>query len=386
MKILYIANVRMPTEKAHGHQIMKMCELFASNGAEVQLVLPNRVNQLSQLDVFDYYQVKNNFVIKKLKIFDPVFLMRAPAGWYIKLQSLFFIISLFFYLLFKKNRQKIIFYTRDEYLLPVLSIFSKNIVWEGHALPANKKRYVKYFNCIRALVVLTGEMKKRLEQDGVSLSKIIVSPDAVDLDIFGIEISPEMARQELGLPVDAIILGYTGSFKTKGMDKGINDIIKVINLLKKNWPKILFVAVGGNQTDIDYYQQRAVDAGVEKQTLFLGKVSQDKLAIYQQAFNILLMPFPWTEHYAYFMSPLKMFEYLAAKRPIVASDLPTIREILDEKSAVFCRPDDPADLAEKIKLILTDSNLATAISQGAYQKSKQYTWHNRVRSIIGFIK
>nr|HPN81593.1 glycosyltransferase [bacterium] len=67
-------------------------------------------------------------------------------------------------------------------------------------------------------------------------------------------------------------------------------------------------------------------------------------------------------------------------------DLPTIREILDEKSAVFCRPDDPADLAEKIKLILTDSNLATAISQGAYQKSKQYTWHNRVRSIIGFIK
>ena len=92
----------------------------------------------------------------------------------------------------------------------------------------------------------------------------------MDLDIFGIEISPEMARQELGLPVDAIILGYTGSFKTKGMDKGINDIIKVINLLKKNWPKILFVAVGGNQTDIDYYQQRAVDAGLEKQTLFLG--------------------------------------------------------------------------------------------------------------------
>jgi len=386
MKILYIANVRMPTEKAHGHQIMKMCELFASNGAKVKLVLPNRVNQLGQLDMFDYYQVKNNFVIKKLKIFDPVFLMRAPAGWYIKLQSLFFIVSLFFYLLFIKNRQKIIFYTRDEYLLPVLNIFSKNIVWEGHALPANSRRYVKYFNRIRALVVLTGEMKKQLEQAGVRASQIMVSPDAVDLDIFGIEMSMEMARKELSLPADRIILGYTGSFKTKGMDKGINDIIKAVNLLKKNWPKIFFVAVGGNNTDIDYYRSLAVDAGVEKQILFLGKVSQDKLAIYQQAFDVLLMPFPWTEHYAYFMSPLKMFEYLAAKRPIVASDLPTIREILDEKSAVFCRPDDPADLAAKIESVLKNRDLAQAIANGAYDKSRQYTWDSRVKRIIDFIK
>ncbi|HPN81665.1 MAG TPA: glycosyltransferase, partial [bacterium] len=337
MKISYIANVRMPTEKAHGHQIVKMCELFASNGSTVELVLPDRVNQLNQLDVFDYYKVKRNFIIKKLKVFDPVFLMRAPAGWYIKFQSLFFVISLFFYLLFIKNRQEIIFYTRDEYLLPVLSIFSSSIVWEGHALPSNRRRYIKYFNRIRAVVVLTGEMKSRLVQDGVAEAKVVVSPDAVDLNIFGIEMSPEMARQELGLSVDAIILGYTGSFKTKGMDKGISDIIKAISLLKKDWPKILFVAVGGNEADMDYYRKLAVDAGVSQDVILLGKVSQDKLAVYQQAFDVLLMPFPWTEHYAYFMSPLKMFEYLAAKRPIVASDLPTIREILDEKSAVFCR-------------------------------------------------
>jgi len=386
MKISYIANVRMPTEKAHGHQIVKMCELFASNGSTVELVLPDRVNQLNQLDVFDYYKVKRNFIIKKLKVFDPVFLMRAPAGWYIRFQSLFFVISLFFYLLFIKNRRQIIFYTRDEYLLPILNIFSANIIWEGHALPDSRRRYVKYFNRIRAVVILTGEMKKRLIQDGVDEAKIMVSPDAVDLDIFGIEISMEMARKELSLPSDKIILGYTGSFKTKGMDKGISDIIKAVALLEKDWPKILFVAVGGNQADIDYYHRLAVNDGVEQHIMLLGKVSQEKLAVYQQAFDVLLMPFPFTEHYAYFMSPLKMFEYLAAKRPIIASDLPTIREILDEDSAVFCRPDDPADLAEKIKLILTDKDLAAAISQGAYQKSGQYTWDGRARSIMDFMK
>ena len=62
-KIIYLANVRLPTEKAHGIQIVKMCEAFAGLGLEVELVVPNRLNSI-QDDIFDYYGVKKNFVLK----------------------------------------------------------------------------------------------------------------------------------------------------------------------------------------------------------------------------------------------------------------------------------------------------------------------------------
>ena len=57
MKILYIANARIPTEKAHGFQICKMCEQLSLQGAEVELIVPKRKNKITQ-DVFQYYDLK----------------------------------------------------------------------------------------------------------------------------------------------------------------------------------------------------------------------------------------------------------------------------------------------------------------------------------------
>jgi glycosyltransferase involved in cell wall biosynthesis len=98
------------------------------------------------------------------------------------------------------------------------------------------------------------------------------------------------------------------------------------------------------------------------------------------------MPFPKTEHYAYYMSPLKLFEYMASKRPIVASDLPSIREILNEQNSVLVEPDNPEKLAEGIKRILADNNFAEKISNQAFQDVQQYTWQKRVEQILGFVK
>ena len=60
MKILYLAQIRLPTEKAHGIQIMKTCEAFAEQGAEVVLVVPSHRGDIRQ-DPFEYYRVKRNF-------------------------------------------------------------------------------------------------------------------------------------------------------------------------------------------------------------------------------------------------------------------------------------------------------------------------------------
>ncbi len=384
MKILYIANIRIPTEKAHGLQIMKMCESFVFAGVEVKLILPTRKNSI-QTDPFEYYGIKDDFELKKLKSFDPDFLIPMPAGYYIKAQFLIFIKSLFFYLIFKKNKKNYIFYTRDEMLLPVLQLFSKKVVWESHALPNNKKRYFKYWKKCYKIFCLTNQVKNDLIKLGICEDKIVVSPDAVDLKIFDIPESKEDARKKLNLPQDKIILGYTGSFKTKGMDKGIADIIKALSIIDKKRQDVIFYSVGGSQEDIEFYKKIARDYNILEKLFFIEKVSQKEVALYQKAFDILLMPFPFNQHYAYYMSPLKMFEYMAAHRPIIASDLPSIHEILNEKNCLFCRSDDPKDLAEKIDYAIVEKVELNKLASVAFNSVKEYTWLKRASNIISWL-
>lgn len=388
MEIIYIANARIPTEKAHGLQIMKMGESFSSAGAAVELILPTRVNspEFKGVDPFLHYKIKKVFGVKRVKCFDPVFLAESSAGTYIKFQAFFFFLSLFFYLLFKKNKKDCIFYTRDEYLLPLIHLFSKKVVWECHALPQNKDFYAKNINALSHLIVLTGKMKEELVKSGVDEKKILISPDAVDLDIFNIKLDRDEARKELGLPTDKTILGYTGSFKTKGMDKGIAVILEALKIVLQDRKDVIFIAVGGSAEDIEYYQSLAKNIGVSELVMLLGAVDQRRLAVYQKAFDLLLMPFPQKKHYAYFMSPLKMFEYMAAKRPIIASNLPSIREILDDDSALFVEPDSSISLAEGIDFCLKDGNFCDKISGGAFVRVQNYTWSKRAEEIINFIK
>src|SRR4030042_3301701 len=114
MKLLYIENIRIPTQKAHGIQIIKTCEALALQGCQVELILPTRENSIFKgINPFQYYGVKKIFKIKKIISIDPFWLMKLPQGIYIKFQTFYFQLSLFFYLLFKKDKAHYIFYTRQ---------------------------------------------------------------------------------------------------------------------------------------------------------------------------------------------------------------------------------------------------------------------------------
>lgn len=128
-----------------------------------------------------------------------------------------------------------------------------------------------------------------------------------------------------------------------------------------------------------------MELNLEDKVILLEKKTQEGLALWQQAASILLMPFPRKAHYEYFMTPLKMFEYMAAGRPIIASNLPSIKEILTEDNAIFCEPGDPADLAQKISLVLTDKTLAQNMASQAREDVENYTWRKRAEKIMNFI-
>jgi glycosyltransferase involved in cell wall biosynthesis len=372
MKIIYVANARIPTEKAHGIQIVKMCEAFGNAGLELELVLPWRFNKIKE-NLFDYYGVKKNFKIKKLPSLDVIPLNIPKICFWI--QSLTFSISTFPYLLFKKTD---IIYSRDSFPLFLLSFFKKNLVYEAHTFPRNFFLHKRVFKKTKAIVVITQKLKDLFIERGVDGNKILVAPDGVDLEKFNLKETQVECRQKLSFPLDKKIALYTGHlYEWKGAQI-LADAAKFLD------GDTLIIFVGGTKKDEQNFKiknQKLDDI------LILGHQPYLRIPYYLKAADVLVLPNSGKKEISqYWTSPMKMFEYMASQRPIVASDLPSIREILNENNAILVQPDNPEALAEGIKGILQNSDFADKISKQAYEDVQQYTWQTRTERILKFVK
>src|SRR4030095_4341321 len=123
--------------------------------------------------------------------------------------------------------------------------------------------------------------------------------------------------------------------------------------LAKSIPQAHFVWVGGRPEDVVTWKQRTENIS---NLTFTGFIPNQDLPLYQSAADILLMPYSrsilgssGTADSASVASPMKMFEYMAAGRAILSAELPVIREVLNEKSAVFCEPEDVGAWSGKIE-------------------------------------
>ena len=83
---------------------------------------------------------------------------------------------------------------------------------------------------------------------------------------------------------------------------------------------------------------------------------------------------------------MKLFEYMASGRPILAPDLPSTREVVNDQSAVLVDPDDPSAYIDGLKKILSNHEFAQQIAQCALHEVESFTWDKRARNIIHFLK
>ena len=376
MNILYISNARIPTEKAHGVAIMKACESFVRAGAGIRMVVARRRNALLA-NTHEFYGVRNPFPIVRMATIDAYGFLPDRISFY--LQALTFYLSLFGWMLFQSRKP--IIYTRDA---PVafFSFLGFRVVYECHHLSGWKRTF--FFLCRRArrIITISSALKDAFVAVGFDEKRILVAPSGVDLDIFDILISKKDARIRLNLPEKEFIALYTGNFTTFGKDKGIADSIRAITLLDSN---MIFLAVGGSESDIERYKILAREQGVADKVILIGHLPQSELAIYQKSADVLMMPFPDLPHYRNHMSPVKMFEYMASNRPIIASDLPTIREVLNEQNAVLVAPGSPAQIAQAMDALLVDTTRGDDIAREARMDVNRYTWTARARLILDTI-
>lgn len=372
-KITYIANARMPTEKAHGIQIMKMCEAFSDLGAHVELVIPNRKTPIKE-DPSVYYNVKKNFYIKRVFCLD--FVRFGKIGFF--LQSVSFAIASFLYTLFKHAD---FIYARDELSLYFLSFFKKNIFWETHT-PKYNFLTRRLFKKADTIVSITQGLKDFYIKKGISAGKILVAPDGVDLADFDVNISKDKLREDLTLPKDKKIIGYVGKYKTMGKEKGVSDLISSFPEVLKEVKDIFLLLVGINKNELGEVEKFFKDLGIKSENYkIVTHVPRKEVPYYLKASDVLVMNYPKMDHFEKYMSPLKLFEYMASGVPIISTNLPSVREVLNNKNSLIVPPGDIEALAGGIKNLLENGSIASDLGKQALEDIKQYTWHKRARKI-----
>ena len=156
-------------------------------------------------------------------------------------------------------------------------------------------------------------------------------------------------------------------------------------------PDARVVIVGGQTNwtqfdpDIAALAEQARVLGVAERVELRGHVPYDRVPAVLADASVALLPLPDEPVARLFTSPLKLFDYMAAGVPIVASDLPALREILrDEENALLARPDDPEDFAKAVRRLLADRALAERLGRQARADVLGYSWDARARALLDF--
>lgn len=367
MKISYLANIRLPTEKAHGLHIMKACEALTALGHNVELIVPKRWTPVKE-QVNEYYRIRTPFPIVYLPIPDTV-----RNGWLgFNIHRVLFAFGALVRVL--STRPDLV-YGRDELVLCVVSLIARRkVVWESH--DGGWNMFARYLARHAVSVVVVSEgLKDFYIKKGVSANRLCAVANGIELADFLHPESKQEARTRLGLPLDTPLALYIG--RLDGW-KGTDTLIEAAKLLA---PQILVAFIGGEDPQVAELRKKHPDL------CFLGHRPYSELADNQAAADVLVLPNTGKSDISTsFTSPLKLLSYMASSRAIVASDLPSVRELVGEDSAVFVAPDSPEALAQGIRELMQDTSRQQTLARNALERVQTHTWKARAEHILSSVE
>lgn len=270
-------------------------------------------------------------------------------------------------------------YCREDRLLAFMLLAARfmgvtvHFTYEAHTLSDTLAlRFLKH--CQVPMVAITAGLRDDLITYGI-MAPIGVVHDGVDVAAFTHMPSQEESRKILGLPLDATIALYVG--KLDGW-KGVTTLLEA----HASFPAGVELVLVGGPVNIAEAQ-----AAHYPRVRFLGPRPYEELPMTLAAADLVLLPNTATEAIsARHTSPLKLFAYLASGKPLVASDLSSLREVIGEDTAVLVAPDSPEALAEGVKHVLSDPTAAAAMAARGRKVVEGYTWDRRAERILQFIK
>lgn len=385
MRIRYFADIRFPLERANGVQTMETCHALARRGHRVHLVVrPDRF--IPGRDPFSYYGLPP---IESLRIEQ----VRVPSGPAARRLA---------YLAHALRRTAAggasAVLTRDLGLAALLLLLPARwrppLVYESHGFapavsaempalhagapaagPLKRRRLDarerRVWRLADGYVAITAGLVCELERRYGPRTRVAVVPDGARL--------PEPpggreseARGETRRPV----VGYAGHlYPWKGTDVLMAALGRLAGMRG--------LIVGGLEGEGDLARVRALaEQSAPGRVEFTGMVEPSRVAALLRRADVLVLPNLPSRMSETYTSPLKLFEYMASGRPIVASDLPALREVLrPDENAVLVAPGDADALAAGIRRVAGDPALASRLAAQARRDVAEYTWDRRAERL-----
>ena len=360
MNILYISTSYVPSMSANSIQVMQMCQAMAQQGHQLLLLA---LQGKQSVDCFGYYDDQRLFKVQQFSNYG------GFKGNDYVLKCLFIAL---------KQHPDLV-YTRNLKIAAVFSLLGFKTIYEAHEPPIYgfSAQYYQWLikgrgfsGCVSISSALLTQHQQKTPDS--KKNKLLVAHDAVDVQKFNL---PSRSNKHFNV-------GYVGNLYT---GKGIELIISLAQALvtEKN---IHFIIVGGNPQQRHFWQQQS-PANIEYQPA----VAHQKIPHILAAMDVLLMPYQTTVHggsgnqnISAWMSPLKMFEYMASSKPIIASDLPVLKEVLQhEQNALLVNPNDVTGWSQSILRLKKNPVFADKLTKQAFQDVQQsYTWKKRVDTIL----
>jgi len=241
--------------------------------------------------------------------------------------------------------------------------------------------------CLRAasavIAVAEGLSDFVTERYGIEQRRLHVVPNGVDVERFR-PLDRLQCRRKLGLKKDAKIVTFVGSLS---LPRGMETLLEACKLLvaaQRVDVHTLLVGGGALQDDVE----RAIDKkGLVSRVVMVGRVPTGSVPQYVCAADVCVAPYASCLSNASGLSPLKIYEYMACGRPVVASDFPWISDLLhDGPCGVVAEPDSAVALGEAILGLLENPEEAEEMGRrGRELVENRFTWDIAVDRIVGIM-
>jgi glycosyltransferase involved in cell wall biosynthesis len=367
MRVLVASAFEAGSQFAHAINTAKMAQGFASLGHEVFLVCRRDSGEgVSPEELAGVYGL--TAPVRWMPLPQSLCAQRVNDLWGFALAALPTLAMVRPHLVFARN-----------YVFPwVTSRLGIETCAESHAHTSNQGRPLlrlvsaSKHRAFRAWVTISRRLAEHYRSLGVPAHKLMVLPDACDLRLF---LRPNEVLTSLSPYSEAgphvVYAGHLYDFK------GIPTILDTAVRL----PRVLFHFVGGWSEDIARQKSRAAQLGLSN-VRFHGLQPQSLLPPYLWHADVLLLTHAADHPSAEWTSPLKLGEYLASGKPVIASDIPGIREWMTDKEVEFVKPGDPAVLASCIKGLLEDGTRARRLALAGLARAKSLSYERRAEALL----
>jgi glycosyltransferase involved in cell wall biosynthesis len=365
MRIVCISAAQIPSDTANSIQVMKVCQAFAQTGQDVSLLVPgSQPSAISHAQLQSHYGLQESFPIQWLTVRS-----RRLFPWKAVWQA--------------RRLDPDLLYAWPPQSAALGLLNGKPSMLELHDIPAGRfgplwLRLFLNFPGKRRCLPITEALRSALR---LPKSLTVIAPDGVDIERYRDLPEPGSARRQLNLTEALTVLCTGHLYEGRGADLFLR--------LAAKFPQASFVWVGGRPADVEMWKGRATNL---VNVTFTGFVPNERIPLYQSAADVLLMPYGRAVttssggNTAEICSPMKMFEYMAAGRAILTSDLPVLREVLDETKAVFSPLEQAEAWESALGGLLTDPQRRQALGLCARSAVEQYSWVRRAHRVLeGFL-